>query len=93
MKWTDILSLAVGLMGSLSGAGPWGIGAMVLGLGGLGFFANRLIRQFNAGVDADDDARAGADAGETAQDLKNQADDNRDYMSEKRKEWEKNNNE
>lgn len=93
MNWTEVLSLAATLLGTLSSAGPWGIGAMVLGGGVMAFLANGMIKKFNASVDAKDDATAGADAGKTAQDLKKQADDNRTWLEQQRKQWEDENKE
>lgn len=73
MEWTSVLSSAVGLISSLAGAGPWGLAAMGVGAGGLVYLAYYLINKNNERVDRGDMARAGADAGRTAQDLRKQA--------------------
>ena len=83
-NWSSIISGLPSLLMGLAGAGPWGIAAMVLGivamLGGAGF----LIAKFNGKIDASDLERGGADVGETAVDLRNQADSNRQWMDKER---------
>lgn len=88
MSWTEIITICVAFLGTLSGSGPWGIAAMALGGGTIAYLATRAIKSFNKSVDASDDARAGADAGQTAQDLKMQADANREWIEKKKKEFE-----
>lgn len=89
MNWLNIITMLTAFVGTLSGAGPWGIGAMVLGglgvLTGVGF----LISGWNKNVDAGDLERSGADAGKTAVDLKNQADADRDFERREREDFEK----
>lgn len=89
MNWMNILTMLTAFVGTLSSAGPWGIGAMVVGglgvVGAIGY----LISGWNKNVDAGDLERAGADAGNTAVDLKNQADANREFERREREEIEK----
>lgn len=71
-----IISIVTGLASAALGAGPWGIGALaLLGLGS-GFGLNALIKAFNRRVDGRDQGNAGADAGNTAVDMANQASGN-----------------
>jgi hypothetical protein len=86
MDWASIIAMLLSFVSALSNAGPWGIGAMVLGaLGVVGSLAY-LIGGWNKSVDARDTERSGADAGQTAVDLKNQADANRKYEDAQRNE-------
>ena len=89
LNWSSILSSLPGLIATLASAGPWGIAAMVLGGGALAYVFGVFIKNMNKKVDAADMARAGADAGETAKDLKNQADGNRDWIRQKLEEQRK----
>jgi hypothetical protein len=86
MNWLAIAQFAASFIGTLSSAGPWGIAAMVLGSGGIIAGVAYLISKWNKSVDAGDLERSGADAGNTAVDLKNQADANRDYENQSRDE-------
>jgi hypothetical protein len=79
MNWTGIAQVLISALASMAGAGPWGVAAMVLGLGAVVGGVAFLIGKWNKKVDAGDLERAGADAGETAVDLKNQADRNREF--------------
>jgi hypothetical protein len=79
MNWISILTMIGSLFATLSSAGPWGIAAMVLGFIGSGGVVAYLIGKWNKSVDAGDIDRSGADAGNTAVDLKNQADANREF--------------
>lgn len=83
MDWGNLLSLLPTLLTSLAGAGPWGIAAMVLGGGGIVAAVWYFIKRMNATRDATDAANAGADAGTVAQDLKNQAQSNNEYIKNK----------
>ncbi|RYF21784.1 MAG: hypothetical protein EOO77_05375 [Oxalobacteraceae bacterium] len=74
---------------SLAGTGPFGLAAILIGaIGLLGGVAYMIGRGNKQGDEADLD-RGGADAGVTAQTLKNQADLNRDFMKEAREEFAK----
>lgn len=86
MNWSSVATMLISFLGTLSSAGPWGIGAMVLGAGGVLGAIAYLIGGWNKNVDASDIDRAGADAGNTAVDLKNQADANRTYEQNQRDE-------
>jgi hypothetical protein len=84
MNWTDLIGALPGLLGLLAGSGPYGIAAMVLGGGALYGVVWYFVKKMNEKVDAGDLARGGADAGNTAVDLKNQADANRAYVDQAR---------
>lgn len=72
MDVTKLATMAVGFLGSLAGAGPWGLAAMLLGIiasvAGVGMAINR----WNKNVDENDQKLAGTDAGNTATELQNQ---------------------
>lgn len=84
MNMSTILSL-VGSAGStlaslftaVLGASPWGLGALGVVVAAIGIgapiFWNKLMAYLNAKTDATDQANAGADAGNTAVDITNQA--------------------
>lgn len=86
MNWMDLAKLLITAFGSMAGAGPWGIAAMLLGgvgvLGGIAF----MIGKWNKNVDSGDLDRGGADAGKSAVELKNQADANREFERASREE-------
>lgn len=84
MNWPSIATMLISFLGTLSGAGPWGIGAMILGAGGVIGAIAYLIAGWNKNVDSGDIQRSGADAGNTAVELKNQADENRQYEQDQR---------
>jgi hypothetical protein len=72
MDITKIATMLMGFVGSMAGAGPWGLGAIGVGLAALFFGIQYAIRNFNSKVDAGDQANAGSDAGSTASELQNQ---------------------
>lgn len=72
MNLTPIIQIAVTFLGTLAGAGPWGLGAMVLGIGAAIFGVNKAISKFNKNADIKDQENAGADAGITATELQRQ---------------------
>ena len=72
MDVSKVVSIAVSFLGSLAGAGPWGLAAMVLGIIASVLGVGYAIRGWNKKVDANDQKLAGADAGNTATELQNQ---------------------
>lgn len=72
MDLSQILTLFVTTVGSLAGAGPYGL----IALGGSGLAGVMglywLVKKFNAKTDSADMERAGKDAGNTATELRNQ---------------------
>lgn len=87
--WIGIAQMFITFFAGLAGAGPWGIAAMAIGgIGVLGTVAF-LIGKWNKSVDSGDLDRSGADAGNTAVDLKNQADRNREFEKREKEEIEK----
>lgn len=75
MKVSDVLGMITGFLGSLAGAGPWGIAAMALGVIAAFFGVQYSIGKWNRKIDARDQENAGADAGKTATELQNQVRD------------------
>lgn len=86
MSWTSAAQILISFFGTLASSGPWGILAMLLGAGGVVGAISYLIGKFNKSVDARDLEKAGADAGNSAVELKNQADANRDFENRSRDE-------
>lgn len=75
MDTSKVIGIAVSFLGSLAGAGPWGLAAMALGLIASVVGVGYAIRGWNRKVDANDQKLAGADAGNTATELQNQTRD------------------
>jgi hypothetical protein len=80
-------SLGMKYVMGLAGTGPWGIGAMIAGLLALVGAAAYYIAKANKQTDASELDQGGADAGITAQALKNQADQNRDFEKRAREDF------
>jgi hypothetical protein len=71
-----LITSAVSLISGVLGAGPWGIVGMALLAIGSIFGINKLVGYINGKIDARDNERAGADAGQTSVDLTNQVSNN-----------------
>lgn len=84
MSLEQILGMVQGLAPFITAimSNPWTAGISLLGLGGgvIGLW-QFLIRKNNARIDADEIARAGADAGLTAVDLRQQSESNNQYSN------------
>lgn len=83
MNWETGLKLLPSLLSLFGGAGPWSLAAMGVAAAGLFAGITYLIKKNNNRIDSSERERAGADAGQTAVDLRQQ--------SEANSEWEKKN--
>lgn len=86
IPWTPIIGAIPGMIGSIAGAGwPAVILLGLMGIGGV-WGITALIQKINKSVDKKDLSKAGADAGNTAVDLANQAKKVRDELDRLEKE-------
>lgn len=86
MSWENLFKILPSLLSLFGGAGPWSLVAM--GVAALGAVASIafLIKKNNDRIDGQERERAGADAGQTAVDLRQQAESGAKW---EREEWEK----
>lgn len=78
--WGSLVGLLPSLLSTFASAGPWGIVAMVLGSSIIGGVLYYFVKRVNDKIDASDESLAGADSGDTATDLKEQAQKNKKFM-------------
>lgn len=85
MSWDNLFKILPSLLTLFGNAGPWSLAAMGVAALGAVFGVGYLIKKNNDRIDSQERDRAGADAGNTAVDLRQQSEANAEW---ERAHWE-----
>lgn len=80
MDWVSIATSVIPMVIGIFGSGPWGLIGGLVGLAVAGGGIMYLLKKVNDKRDASDLEDGGAKTGQDAVDMRNQSDENRDYM-------------
>lgn len=85
MSWENLFKILPSLLSLFGNAGPWSLVVMGVAAIGAAFGVGYLIKKNNDRIDSQERERAGADAGNTAVDLRQQSENNSTWEKNK---WE-----